>query len=306
MKYSNSFIVVVLFLTIGFSCKKNKEIVDVSNIKEEARFSYIPTKLPIDTTKLWISDTNIEKDTVLIVGEGGPKGNLDYESNGRIYWEYLNNFQNYQTLVIHQSSTYNKSIFNAEVFTLENGYREADISAEILYRAIKYYKDRNKYVIAIGHSYSAFIIPYYIKTRPSLADKYLITGGRLNADSIQTSYQIKGYNSGFKNDGKTLILPDTTVTRKKYRTERYFKIRQAKEMLKAGIGNYKFTEDLKDKDISNVIFFYGKMDENVGALTEEEIHFLTSKKATVFGVETDHYNIWKRAIDSIRAGTIKL
>jgi len=139
-----------------------------------------------------------------------------------------------------------------------------------------------------------------------LADTYLITGGRLNADSLQTIYQINGYNSSFEKDGKTLILPDTTLPRKEYRTERYFKIRQVKEMLKAGIGNFTFTEELVDKDISNVIFFYGKQDENVGALSNEEINFLEIKDAKVYGVDTDHYNIWKRAIDSLRTGTIKL
>ena len=58
--------------------------------------NYIPTIFPSDTTKLWISDSNIEKDTILIVGEGGPKNSLDFANNGRIYWEYLDNYNNYQ------------------------------------------------------------------------------------------------------------------------------------------------------------------------------------------------------------------
>ncbi|RZN81417.1 MAG: hypothetical protein EVB11_10255 [Winogradskyella sp.] len=305
MKTYKIFISTVIILSVIISCgKKNPK--NSTNSETVLYRDYIPTSLPKDTTKLWIEDSNIEKDTVLIVGEGGPKGSLDFQSNGRIYWEYLNNYNNYKTLVIHQSSTYNPTIFNAKKFTLADGYKEADISAEILYRAIKYYKNRNKYVIVAGHSYSAFIIPYYIASRPSLADKYLITGGRLNADSIQTYYQLKGYNSGFKDDGKTLIIPDTTLPRKQYRTERYFKIRNVKEMLKAGIGNYKFTDKLKDKDLSNIIFFYGKYDENVGALSKLEIDFLESKNVKVFGVETNHYRIWQRVIDSARAGKIKL
>lgn len=305
MKYLNKIVSLSFISIMIVSCTKSKKSC-IANTTSKNNSIYQPTLLPQDTTQLWISDSNIEKDTVLIVGEGGPKNNLDFASNGRVYWEYLDNFSNYQTVVIHQSSTYNTSIFNAENFNLDDGYKEADISSEILYRSIKYYKDRNKYVIVTGHSYSAFIIPHYIATRPSLANKYLITGGRLNADSIQTYYQTKGYNSGFKEDGQTLIIPDTTKSRRKYRTERYFKIRKVKEMLKAGIGNYKFTEELKDKDISNIIYFYGKKDENVGTLSQLEIDFLISKKAKVYGVDTDHYNIWKRAIDSLRAGIIKL
>ena len=62
----------------------------------------------------------MERDTVLIVGEGGPKNNLDFESNGRVYWEYLPNQKNYYIAVIHQSSTYNKSIFGATDFLLSD------------------------------------------------------------------------------------------------------------------------------------------------------------------------------------------
>ncbi len=293
-----------VIISISFnSCSTKKQSVQsLASQKKE----YTPTKLPNDTTQLWIRDTSIERDTILIVGEGGPKNSLDYANKGRMYWENLDNFNSYYPIVIHQSSTYNTSIFNAEKFTLEDGYKEAESSAEILYRTIKYFKDRNKYVIVVGHSYSAFVILYYIANRPSLADTYLITGGRLNVDSLQTQYLLKGYNSRFEEDGKTLIIPDTTKPRKKNRTERYFKIEQVKGMLKLGIGNFKFTEELADKDISNVIFFYGKKDRNLGEPTNEEIDFLKAKKAKVYGVDTNHYNIWKSVIDSLRAGTIKL
>jgi len=296
----STFILIVISIC---SCSKREHVVKT---QEANSSNYKPTLFPKDTTQLWISDSSVEKDTVLIIGEGGPKNSLDYADNGRTYWEYLNNFKNYQSIVIHQSSTYNTNIFNAEKFSLSDGYKEADNSAEILYRSIKYFKDRNKYVIVAGHSYSAFIIPYYIANRPSLADRYLITGGRLNADSIQTLYQLKGYNSSFKKDAKTLIIPDTTLPRKKHRTNRYFKVRQVKEFLKAGIGNYKFTDELANKDLSNLIFFYGKRDENVGIPSKEELDFLKTKKAKVYGVDTNHYNIWKRVIDSLRVGTIKL
>ena len=40
--------------------------------------------------------------------------------------------------------------------------------------------------------------------------------------------------------------------------------------------------------------------------TNEELNFLNVKGAKVIGVETNHYNIWKRVVDSLRAGAIKL
>ncbi len=38
----------------------------------------------------------------------------------------------------------------------------------------------------------------------------------------------------------------------------------------------------------------------------EEVHFLITKNAQVFGEETGHYNIWKRVIDAFREGTMDL
>ena len=65
------------------------------------------------------------------------------------------------------------------------------------------------------------------------------------------------------------------------------------------------SKELANNDLSKLIFFYGKKDENVGSLTDAEISFLKSKNAIVHGVETGHYKIWQRVIDSIRAGKIK-
>ena len=261
--------------------------------------------MPADTTQLWLSEGSIEKDTILIMGDGGPQNQLNYEYNGKVDWSYLNNFKNYYFVSLHQSSTYNPEIFNwKNSFTLEDGKYEIDNSSEIMYRAIKYFKNRGKYVVVVGHSYSAFIIPHYLATRPSLADSYYMIAGRLNADTLQTFYQLKGYNSKFEEDGKTLIEPDTTRGKHPFRTERYFKIRQASEMLKAGLGIRKFTEELKDKDISNLVVCYGKKDRNVGALSDEEIQFLKKKKARVYGFNTGHHGITRHIIDSLEAGSM--
>ena len=296
------FLAILILCLIGFSF--------IDSTSEESTpvdpSAYSQTVLPKDTTQLWIASGNIIQDTVLIVGEGGPKFCLDFASTGRVYWEYLPNNQNYFYAVIHQSSTYNKSIFGASDFTLVDAEFEVDKSAEILYRTIKYFKDRGKYVIVFGHSYSAWVIPKYMATRPSLADKYVITGGRLNADRTQTAYQLKGINTGFEEDGKTLVEPDLNRKPNPNRTERYWQIRKNKELLKYAIGKPLYTEELTNKDLSNVVFYYAKFDENVGALSEAEISFLKLKKAIVVGVETDHYNIWKRVIDAIRADDLNL
>ncbi|TMM52179.1 hypothetical protein FEE95_21055 [Maribacter algarum] len=298
-------VIIGLFLTIGFGYlekeKRTKHGFKKISIKE---VNYSPTVFPEDTTKLWMSEGSIANDTVLIMGDGGPTNQLGYDYNGKIDWMYLNSFKNYHFVSLHQSSTYNPDIFNwQKSFTLEDGIKEIDNSSEMMYRAIKYFKDRNKYVVVAGHSYSAFVVPHYIATRPSLADKYFMISGRLNADSLQTFFQLKGHNSKFEKDGKTLREPDTTRARPS-RTERYYKIRKASEMLKAGLGIRKFTEELKTKDLSNLVVFYGKRDQNVGALSEVEIRFLKSKNAKVMSFGTDHYGVTREIIDLMDGGKL--
>ncbi|GAB5551755.1 MAG: hypothetical protein Sapg2KO_13460 [Saprospiraceae bacterium] len=266
---------------------------------------YQPTVFPKDTSQLWIGDGDLTSDTVLIVGEGGPKRHLDFEANGRVYWEYLPGQDHYYVAVVHQSSTYNATIFGATDFTLEDAQKEVDNTSEILYRAIKYFKDRNKYVVVLGHSYSAFVIPHYLSTRPSLANKYLITGGRLDANLVQTAYQLKGLNSGFEEDGQTLIEPDENTTPNLYRRVRYRTIRKNKELLKYAIGKPRYTELLKDLNLANLVFYYGMKDQNVGALSTTEVQFLKNKGAIVFGVDCDHYTIWQRVIDAFRDGSLQ-
>lgn len=298
-----------LFFVFVFGCNNDTQDLAISDTTSnfDESTNYKPTILPVDTTKLWVGEGPMTRDTVLIAADGGPKNQLDYASNGKTQWTYLPGFKNYIFANVHQSSTFNPDIFDWNYeFTLEDGKREVDNSSEMLYRTIKYFKDRNKYVIVIGHSYSAFVIPHYLATRPSLADTYLVTGGRLIADSLQTFYQLKGFNSGFAEDGKTLEIPDTLAERNPFRSNRYYKIRQAKEMLKGGLSIHDFTRELQDVDLTNLHFFYGLKDQNVGLPYDKELEFLKSKGAKVYGVDTDHYNVWKRVIDSLRASTLKL
>jgi len=301
MKLVKVFVLISLVFIVTRCAKKAPHDVILDNYG-----GYIKTSLSKDTTQLWVASGDISKDTVILVGEGGPKFNLDFHSNGRVYWEYLPNNKNYYYAVVHQSSTYNKSILDATNFTLEDAEVEVDNTSEILYRAIKYFKDRGKYVIVFGHSYSAWVIPHYFSTRPSLADKYIITGGRLNADSTQTAFQLKGINTGFDEDGKTLLLPDAKEEPNPHRTDRYWKIRKNKELLKYAIGKTRYTNELGGVDMSNLVYYFGRYDENVGALSEEEIGFLEDKGAKVIGVETNHYRIWQKVIDAFRENELKL
>jgi hypothetical protein len=57
--------------------------------------------------------------------------------------------------------------------------------------------------------------------------------------------------------------------------------------------------------LHNLIYFYGKNDQNVGALTDEEIEFLKSKNAKVFGEYATHYTTWYKMIDAFNDEVLK-
>ncbi len=75
------FIILLFGLLAMHSCK---QMVGKVKVKEVASFNYQPTLFTKDTTKLWMSEGLIESDTVLIMGDGGPKNLLDYEWNGKL------------------------------------------------------------------------------------------------------------------------------------------------------------------------------------------------------------------------------
>ncbi|MEM9822407.1 MAG: hypothetical protein AAF985_15100 [Bacteroidota bacterium] len=268
--------------------------------------NYAPTLFPEDTTQLWMGEGDPSSDTVLLINEGGPKVHLDFEYNGKTPWSYLPNFFNYYRAHVHQIGTYNKEIFNfKKTFTRAMAELEVDNNSEILYRAFRYFKERGKTVIVIGHSFGAFTIPHCMMTRPLKADGYLITGGRIDDHLERSSYFLKGYNSRFEEDGITFFPPDTTRAPNPNRGERYFKMYRVKQLLKGVMGQPRYSEVLADHDLSKMIYFYAKEDRNVGRLTPAEIDFLRSKGATVVATEGGHYDIWKRAVDQFEKGAVK-
>jgi len=113
---------------------------------------YTPTLLPSDTTSLWIGDGDFQADTVLIIGEGGPKSSLDFATKGRAYWEYLPNQKAYYFAVVHQANTLNASMMSCPDFTVENAHYEVQQTIEIIRRAVQYFRDRGKFVVLCGHS----------------------------------------------------------------------------------------------------------------------------------------------------------
>lgn len=200
----------------------------------------------------------------------------------------------------------NKGIFNSQgEFTLEMAEKEVVNTSEILYRALDYFKTKGKTVMVIGTSYGAYIIPNYLSTKPSLADKYVIIAGRLDDNEQILEQHLKGFNGEFEEDGTTYIPEDENADLSEYPVSEIKEYR-VKQLLKGAIGQPKYTQALADKDLSNVIYFYATNDKQVGRLSKSELDFLKSKNVEVFETNTGHSEILYRFIDKLMDGSLKL
>jgi len=294
---------VILGLAItmfGLTSCKTHTVSSKSNIE----FSYTETILPKDTLDLWVSDGDSTKNTVAIFLQGGPKNELSFKTNGKSQWRYLPNFDDYYQIHLHQANTLNPDMFRYDgEFTMEMARKEVDNTSEMLYRSIKYFKERGKTVYVMGHSYGAFIIPHYLSTRPSLADKYVIVSGRIEDPKNAVEAHKKGYNGIYK-DGVTFVSEEEKDFSDYDENDMRYYV--GKQRLKAAIGEILYSETLKNIDLAGSIYIYTATDERVGGLTEKEKNFLKVKGFQVFGTNHKHGETVYGLVDLVREGKIKL
>ncbi len=295
---------VIVFLS---SCKPQEKEAIIQAAKTDKELNYQPTVLPKDTTDLWIGEGDINSDTVLIVIEGGPHNEIYFQTHGIDVWSSLPNYYSYYRAHIHQVNGFNKSIYNwKHEFTHEMAELEVNNETEALARTVQYFKDRNKKIIIAGTSWGAFLIQYYILKYGNNADKYLISAGRLDPTPMQVKYHLKGYNSGFTQDGKTMRFADTTRVHSLDKRDRYVKMSRVKQFMKGFLGRFKFTKEFANVDLSNVVYAYAKNDRQIGALTEKELEFLKFKGVPVYVSDQGHAGPDRVIIKMVKEGKIKL
>lgn len=254
---------------------------------------------PNTDTSFWEVDNSEDNDTVLIFCEGGPKWDLDFKRIGKTIYRYIKNYKDYTVVYVHQSQTLDKRIFEMKRnLTFEEAKKEKDKTTKMLKSAIDYYKGKGKEVIVIGKSYGAYVIQDYLSKYPSKADKYFVNAGRLDINKEMTIQQLKGFNGVFAKDGLTYLPEDEKADTSEYSEQEMINY-QKKQMLKAAYGSDNYIEKLKDIDLSNVTYFYGSVDENIGSLTQKEINFLKAKNVKIHTYKTDHSGMTRRIIDYI-------
>ena len=237
------------------------------------------TTLPENTEELFqiLEGGDINSDTVWIFEQGGPRHEFVSEDT-------LSQFPNHEDKLLvqsHQVLTYNNDL-SQEDLTIEQLRVENEMNSEILHRVINHFKNQGKEVVVFGHSYGAMTITHYLahKGTEASADAYVIMAGRLDAERKLYENLQQGIFLTFP-DYRNPEIYTTQPTNNQQRTEL---------RLVGVISEYRYTEELRGRDLSNVIYVHGKHDEAVGALTDHEIQFLNSHGAQVIAVEEDGYH----------------
>lgn len=256
-----------------------KALVVKSTLKnEDIRIDY--ENIPESLSKSGYSFGNPESDNVIINIDGGPVNNLSTYG-----FEYSFGVQggieesNYFLINMRESQTLYPEETEKEEISWEQAKKYNEETVKTLYELISYFKSLNKKVYVVGGSYGSLVGLKSLVDYNNIADGYLLMLGRLDMNKeVSTAYS-KGFQANFEEDATTPIIGE--------KSDNIYTVNMRK--IAAAINrDEKYTELLKDSDLSNLTYIYSETDQSVGKLTENEIAFLKSKNAQVVNVRIEH------------------
>lgn len=223
---------------------------------------------------------NPNSDTVIINVDGGPENDL------RTYrFELKYNFtdeideNNYFLINMRESQTLHPEDTEKEEISWEQAKEYNEKTVKTLYELISYFKSQHKKVYVVGGSYGSLVGLKSLVDYNNIADRYLLMFGRLDMTKEISEAYSKGFEANFESDAITPIIGK--------KSDNIYTVNMRK--IAAAINrDEKYTELLKDTDLSNLIYIYIENDQRVGKLTENEITFLESKNAKVVSVKGEH------------------
>lgn len=133
----------------------------------------------------------------------------------------------------------------------------------------------------MGASYGSFVDLKFLVDYNNIADRYLLMLDRLDMTKAVSEAYSKGFKAKFESDAVTPIIGE--------KSDNIYTVNMRK-IASAISREYKYTELLKDTDLSNLVYIYSDIDQSVGKLTESEIAFLKSKNAEIKSVKVEHQN----------------
>ena len=239
--------------------------------------------IPAELEGTFGSFGNPEADTVVIVTQGGP---VTFLLGPEVLVEEVGqlNPEQVQLVSVHQAQTLEPDRFIAADISFDDAKAADAASVAMLADVVAYFKDQGKTVHVVGFSFGAFMVQDLLATQGNIADGYLIKVGRVDMpDEVWTEFS-EGRAVGFV-DGVEIVkfdIADAGMGGETPEADRNM------ARLAAGLGHKRYTELLADVDLSNVVYVYGDVDEQVGRLSEAEVAFLESRSATVIEYEGGH------------------
>lgn len=226
---------------------------------------------------------NPDADTVVVVTQGGPVTFL-LGPEALVEETGLLNPDEVQLVSVHQAQTLDPEPFIAADISFDEAKAADAESVAMLADVVAHFKDQGKTVHVVGFSFGAFMVQELLATQGNIADGYLIKVGRVDMpEEVWTEFS-EGRAVGFV-DGVEVVKFDIAEAGMGGETP---EADRNMARLAAGLGHKRYSQLLADIDLSNVVYVYGDIDEQVGRLSDAEVAFLESRSATVIEYEGGH------------------
>jgi hypothetical protein len=252
-------------------------------------------KIPEILKDMGYSFGNPESNTIIINIQGGPEINLGTKEIMSAFTKYaFINLKKVFVINVHQFQTLNPDKFIGAEISFKQAKEYNNKTVKIIADFVKYFKSQNKKVILVGPSYGALIIQDFLSQYGNIADKYLISVGRLDAPKKIWKTLAKGRCAVYKNDAdgsQYIVTSDYLKIVDMNLKINHFGANMGK--LIAGFEYKRYLKLLKNINLSNVVYIYGENDKVAGRLTQKEIDFLKYKNAHIISSKGGHTEVQK-------------
>ena len=254
----------------------------VKSILKNEDIKIVYENIPESLINSGYSYGNPNSDTVIINIDGGPENDLrTYRFELKYSRTDVIDENNYFLINMRESQTMHPEETEKDEISWEQAKKYNEKTVKTLYELISYFKSQHKKVFVVGGSYGSLVGLKSIVDYNNIADRYLLMVGRLDMTKEVSKAYSMGFAANFESDAITPIIGE--------KSENIYTVNMRK--IAAAINrDEKYTELLKDSDLTNLIYIYIENDQRVGKLTENEIKFLESKNAEVISVKGKHDN----------------
>ncbi len=281
---------VLLLLVLGCSKEETPEIVspETTNTTATVTPTVTPTTtattpsstqtvtaIPEEVGQLYIEKGNVTSNKVFLYLIGGPVSELFTDDFDDL------KLSDYHEVYVHQAQTLSYTLISGlnKDLSFERATAENKVSVEILHRVVTHFQQQQKQVHLVGHSFGAFLLLSYMATYDTSQLPILCMAGRLEMPEEVW----KGFRDRKAFSFENGITPVQEIFPSEISVEILHKL-YAGMRLQAAVGQYRYTELIKGKDLAKLLFVYAEKDVAVGRLTAAETTFLEQHKASVYKI----------------------